>query len=81
MDARSDDLSGDDCLHTEVPRNHVTIDRMDLEQPPAVGDCIAGRFHVEEVLGRGGMGTVFRVRDDRSGKKLGSEGGPCDHFS
>src|SRR5262245_2565148 len=70
MDARADDLSGDELLHTGVPHGHVTIQHVDLEQPPAVGDCIAGRFHVEEVLGRGGMGTVFRVRDDRSGKKL-----------
>ena len=30
---------------------------------PAVGDMVAGRFRVEEEIGRGGMGVVLRGRD------------------
>ncbi|MFI5305948.1 MAG: protein kinase [Polyangiales bacterium] len=31
---------------------------------------IAGRFWVEDVLGRGGMGRVYRVRDARTGRRV-----------
>ena len=33
---------------------------------PAVGDMLAGRFRVEEEIGRGGMGVVLRGRDTDS---------------
>jgi hypothetical protein len=38
-----------------------------LEQ---VGATIANRYRVEQVLGRGGMAVVYRVRDQRSGAEL-----------
>jgi hypothetical protein len=35
-----------------------------------VGSTVAGRYEILELLGRGGMGAVFRVRDSRSGDVL-----------
>jgi hypothetical protein len=38
--------------------------------PESTGRVISGRYLVEEALGRGGMATVYRVADVRTGKKL-----------
>jgi hypothetical protein len=40
------------------------------ERSLRAGDIVAGVFRVEALLGRGGAGAVYRVRDARSGRKL-----------
>jgi hypothetical protein len=39
-------------------------------RPIAAGDVIAGRYRVEDQLGRGGMAHVLRVRDVSTGREL-----------
>jgi TolB-like protein/predicted Ser/Thr protein kinase len=39
-------------------------------KPPAPGTCIAGRYEVLEELGRGGMGTVYRVLDRKINEEI-----------
>ena len=34
-----------------------------MSRPPQPGDLIADRFELEELVGTGGMSTVFRARD------------------
>ncbi|HKU39389.1 MAG TPA: protein kinase [Polyangiales bacterium] len=41
-----------------------------LPLPDLTGGLIGGRFLVEDALGRGGMASVYRVRDVKTGEKL-----------
>ncbi|MGH2976878.1 MAG: serine/threonine protein kinase, partial [Gaiellaceae bacterium] len=34
-----------------------------MSRPPQPGDLIADRFELEELVGTGGMSSVFRARD------------------
>jgi len=42
---------------------HPTEDSGRLPRPPAAGDVLRGRYVVQELLGQGGMGTVFAAID------------------
>jgi tetratricopeptide (TPR) repeat protein len=43
---------------------------MDLQHISEPGQCIANRYVVEGVLGRGGMATVYKVRDTHTGTSV-----------
>ena len=45
-----------------------TVQDDDPDRMKAVGDTLNGRFVLEEVIGFGGMGTVYRALDLRSSK-------------
>jgi serine/threonine-protein kinase len=41
-----------------------------VARPPQPGDLIADRYELEELVGSGGMSTVFRARDQQLGRRI-----------
>ncbi len=41
-----------------------------MARPPQPGDLIADRYELEELVGTGGMSTVFRARDSQLGRRV-----------
>jgi predicted ATPase len=42
---------------------------MEFSRPPGAGASVAGRYLIEEVLGRGGMATVYLALDQHTGQR------------
>ncbi|WP_346017083.1 protein kinase [Pseudenhygromyxa sp. WMMC2535] len=47
---------------------HTDDATLAVRSPLSVGELFAGRYEIERVLGRGGMGSVFRVHDREVGE-------------
>src|SRR4051794_7106839 len=56
-------------LHTISRRGRAILSAMEFSRPPGAGASVAGRYLIEEVLGRGGMATVYLALDQHTGQR------------